>query len=104
LLETRDPRLYDIEFVGPRQDTDTFEIDLPSGYQIEELPPPIDEAHDFAEYHSKTELVGRTLRYTRTFEVKDVSVPVAQAEELRQFYRIINNDERMPAVLVRTNP
>jgi hypothetical protein len=37
--------------------------------------------------------------YTRTFEVNDLSVPVAKAEELKKFYRIIANDERSTAVL-----
>jgi len=52
-------------------------------------------------YHSKTEVVGRVLRYTRTFEIKDLSVPVSKAEQLRDFYRIIASDERNSAVLKR---
>jgi hypothetical protein len=39
------------------------------------------------------------LRYTRTFEVRDLSVPVSKAGQLKQFYRIIENDERNSAVL-----
>jgi hypothetical protein len=37
--------------------------------------------------------------YTRSFEVKELSVPVSKAEELKKFYRIISNDERNTAVL-----
>jgi hypothetical protein len=99
LLETREPRRYDIEFEGPRRDTDMFEITVPEGYVVEDLPPPVDEEYPFAAYHSKTEAVGRTLRYTRVFEMKSVTVPVAQAGALKELYRVINNDERMPAVL-----
>ena len=102
LLETKEPRRYDIEFEGPRRDTDVFEIELPEGYVVDDLPPPVDEEHSFATYHSKTEVAGRTLRYTRTFEVKSVSVSVAQADELKSLYRVILNDERMPAVLKKT--
>lgn len=101
-LETKKPRRYDIQFDGLRRDTDVFEIDLPAGYEVDDLPPPVNEDHPFAAYHSRTELVGHTLRYTRTFETKGVSVPVAQAEELKTFYRVILNDERMPAVLRKT--
>jgi hypothetical protein len=104
LLETRTPRQYDIEFEGPRRDTDVFEIIVPSGYTLDELPPPLDEDLDFASYHSKTEFTGRTLRYTRSFEVKSVSVPVAKALELRDFYRRINNDERLTAIFRHTSP
>ena len=99
LLETREPRRYDIELTGPRKDTDLFEITLPEGYAVDELPPPVDEDHPFAAYHSKTEATGRLLTYKRVFEIKSVTVPVAQADELKALYRIINNDERMPAVL-----
>jgi transglutaminase-like putative cysteine protease len=104
LLETREPRRYDIELEGPRRDTDSFEITMPEGYGVDDLPPPVDEDYPFAAYHSKTEAVGRTLKYTRVFEMKSVSVPVAQADQLKELYRIINNDERMPAVLKKTSP
>ncbi|HME37707.1 MAG TPA: hypothetical protein VKG63_01995 [Steroidobacteraceae bacterium] len=42
--------------------------------------------------------MGRTLRYTRTFEIKELSVPVSKAEKLREFYRFIAGDERNSAV------
>jgi hypothetical protein len=98
-LETKQPRQYDIEFEGLRRDTDVFEIALPAGYNVDELPRALDEEHTFATYHSKTEVVGSTLRYSRTFELKSVTVPAAQADELKGFYRSILNDERMPAIL-----
>jgi len=101
LLETKEPRQYPIEFAGPERDTDVFEITLPPGYQLDELPPPVNVDDGFAAYHSKTEIVGRVLRYTRTFEIKDLSVPVSKAEQLRDFYRIIAGDERNSAVLRR---
>jgi hypothetical protein len=98
-LETKEPRQYDIEFEGLRRDKDVFEIALPAGYKVDELPRALDEEHTFATYHSKTEVVGSTLRYSRTFELKSVTVPAAQADELKAFYRSILNDERMPAIL-----
>src|SRR5882672_3014671 len=104
ILETREARKYPIEFDGPARDADTFEIALPVGYQVEELPPPVKVDYGFASYQSSTQLVGRSLRYTRTLEIKDLSVPVAKANELREFYRIIDNDERMSAVLTHTTP
>jgi len=39
------------------------------------------------------------IRYTREFEVKQLSVPVSKAEELKKFYRIVATDERNTAVL-----
>lgn len=102
LLETKEPRKYPVEFDGPARDTDTFEIALPPGYEVDDLPPQVDADYSFASYHSKTEVNGGTLKYTRTFEVKELSVPVSKVEELRKLYRIIASDERSTAVLKPT--
>ena len=99
LLETKEPRQFPIEFEGPVRDTDTFEITIPAGYVVDDLPPPVDADFGFASYHSKTESKGNVLEYTRTFEVKELSVPVSKADELKKFYRIIASDERNTAVL-----
>jgi hypothetical protein len=104
MLETKEPRQYPVEFAGPERDTDVFEISLPPGYEIEELPPPVNVDDGFASYHSKTDIVGRALRYTRTFEIKELSVPVSKVGQLKDFYRIIAGDERNSAVLKRVSP
>ena len=99
ILETREPRQFPIEFDGPARDTDSFEITLPAGYEVDELPPPTDADFSFASYHSKTELKGNVINYSRSFEIKELSVPVKQSDELRKFYRMIASDERNTAVL-----
>ncbi len=99
ILETDKPRQYPIEFDSPELDEDVFEIELPIGYEIDELPPPVDVEYSFARYHSKTEAKGNSIVYTRTLEIKELSVPVSKAEELKKFYRIIAGDERNTAVI-----
>ena len=99
LLETKEPRKFPIEFDGPVLDSDSFEITLPTGYEVDELPPPVDADMGFASYHAKTEVKGNVIGYTRTFEIKELSVPVSQADQLKKFYRIIASDERNTAVL-----
>ena len=99
LLETKEPRKFPVEFDGPWRDTDTFEIKLPPGYEVDDLPPPINADYGFASYHSKAEVSGSVLRYTRTFEVKEPSVPLSKVDELKKLYRIIAGDERNNAVL-----
>ena len=103
LLETKEPRRYPVEFEGPSRDTDTFEITLPPGYEVDDLPPPVSADYSFASYRSKTEVSGNTLKYTRTFEVKELSVPVSKVEDLKKLYRIIAADERNTAVLKPTS-
>jgi Domain of Unknown Function with PDB structure (DUF3857)/Transglutaminase-like superfamily len=99
LLETKEPRKYAVEFPGPRLDHDTFEIALPAGYEVDELPPAADVDYSFGSYHSKTVAEGNTLRYTRSLEIKQLNVPVNQVDDLKRFYRIIATDERSTAVL-----
>ncbi len=98
-LETKEPRRFPIEFEGPARDSDTFEIAIPDGYVVDDVPAPVDADFDFASYHSKTEVKGNVIDYTRTFEVKELSVPVSRADDLKRFYRIIAGDERNTVVL-----
>jgi hypothetical protein len=99
ILETKEPRKFPIEFDGPVRDPDAFEIELPAGYEVDDIPPPADADFGFASYHSKTEVKGNVIDYTRSFEVKELSVPVAKTDELKKLYRIIARDERNAAVL-----
>jgi Transglutaminase-like superfamily len=104
LLETKEPRQYPVVFEGPSRDTDTFEITVPAGYEVDDLPPAVSAEYTFASYYSKAEVAGNVLRYTRTFEVKDPSVPLSKVNDLKTLYRIIAGDERNTAVLRPTNP
>jgi Domain of Unknown Function with PDB structure (DUF3857)/Transglutaminase-like superfamily len=101
-LETKEAREFPVEFEGPVVDTDNYEIVLPPGYEVEELPAAVNIDESFASYKSKTEAVGHTLHYTRTIEIKDLSVPAAKAEQLKSFYRAIAADERNSAILKRS--
>jgi hypothetical protein len=98
-LETKEQRKFPIEFEEPTRDTDTFEITIPAGYVVDDVPPPVDADYGFASYHSKTVVTGNVVDYTRTFEVKELSVPVSKADDLKKFYRIIASDERNTVVL-----
>ncbi|HEY4840966.1 MAG TPA: DUF3857 and transglutaminase domain-containing protein [Terriglobales bacterium] len=99
ILETKEPRKFPLEFDGPSRDTDTFDIALPPGYEVDELPPPMDVEYSFGSYHSKTEASGNVIHYTRCLEIKELSVPVSKMDELKKFYRMIASDERNTAVL-----
>lgn len=99
VLETKEPRKFPIEFEGPSHDSDTFDITLPPNLVVDDVPPPVDADYGFASYHSKTEVKGNVIHYSRTFEVKELSVPVAKVDDLKKFYRIIAGDERNTVVL-----
>lgn len=102
-LETKEPRKFPVEFEGPARDTDHFEITVPPGYTVDDVPDPVDAEYSFASYHSKTEIEGSLIRYTRTLEVKELTVPINRVEDLRQFYRTVAKDERSTVVLKRVD-
>jgi len=99
ILETKEPRKFPVEFEGPSRDSDTFDITVPAGYVVDDIPAAVDADFSFASYHSKTEVKGNLIHYSRTMEVKELSVPVARSDELKKFYRIIAGDERNTVVL-----
>ena len=63
---------------GPTGDTDNSEIKVPDGYVVDELPPPTDIEYNFGSYHCRTEATAGTIRYTRTFEPKELNGPSVQ--------------------------
>jgi len=44
------------------------------------------------------------LTYSRTFEIKEPSVPLSKLNDLKTLYRVIATDERNNAVLKPTQP
>ena len=102
--ETKEPRKFPFEFEGPARDTDVFEIAIPAGYEVDDMPPAVDADYSFASYHSKTEVAGGVIRYTRTYELKELSLPVDRADELKRFDRAITGDERNTVVLKAVAP
>ncbi len=92
-------RLYPVEYDSASLQSDLFEIAIPEGYEVDELPDPVDLTYDFGEYHSKIQQSGKSLKYSRTFTIKQVIVPTARLDDLKKFYRSIASDERNTAVL-----
>lgn len=97
--KTKQPRQYPFEFHGVVLDTDSFDIAIPAGYAIDDLPTPADIDYSFGSYHSSTVVDGGTIRYRRRYEIKQLTVPVDQAEKVKNFYQIIAGDERNMVVL-----
>ena len=97
-------RQYPVEFPSAELHSDVFEIELPAGYAVDELPPPVELDTDFIAYKSRIEVNGGVLRYQREYTVKDVRVPTERLEELKKFYRQVAADERASVVLKRKAP
>lgn len=96
---TKEPRLYPYEFSAVTLDTDSFDITIPTGYTVDDLPSPFNADYNFASYHSSVEVEGQTIHYRRTYEIKQLSVPVDQTEQVKKFYQLVASDERSMVVL-----
>jgi hypothetical protein len=94
-------RLYPIEFEEASRQDDIFDITLPAGYVVDELPKAVDASCPYATYKSEVTMNGNVLRYKRTYTITDVMVPTEHLDEVREFFRQIDADEKASAVLRR---
>ena len=95
-------RAHPLEFPATRQDDDVFDIRLPAGYYVDELPPPVELSNDYVEYQSEVEIDGDVVRFKRRHITKEVWIPVEALAEVKEFFRQVATDERSLVVLKRT--
>jgi hypothetical protein len=88
---------FDLEATGRWRAV--YDIALPAGYAVDELPDPVDLDTDFASYHAKTTFKDNALHYEREYTVRKVELPAERAAEFRKFESAIVEDERASAVL-----
>lgn len=82
---------------------DEFDIELPEGYNVDELPDPVKADFGFATYESSTVVHGRTLHYQRVYTLKAVTLPASKYGDLQQLAGVIASDEQNHVVLKRNN-
>jgi hypothetical protein len=100
----RKPRTVPFDLGETMQATDEYTIELPDGYAVDELPDPVKLDLGFAAYHSRAELKGNQLRYTRTYTVRQVTLPADRSADLQKLAMTISADEEANAVLKRQAP
>jgi hypothetical protein len=93
-----------IEFKEATRQDDIFDITLPPGYVVDELPKPVLAECAYGTYKSEVQVADNVLHYKRTYEIKDVVVSSQKLDEVRDFFHQIAADERSSAVLRRANP
>jgi hypothetical protein len=99
----RKVREVPIDLEQTMQGTDAFDIQLPAGYVVDELPDPVNADFGFASYQSSTQLRGRTLHYSRTFTLRQVSLPADKYTDLQHLAGVIAADEDSRVILKRGN-
>ena len=94
-------RTLPIDLSETRRVEDRYEIELPAGYAVEEMPPPVKLDLGFAMYESDSEMHSGKLQYTRLYQVRQITLPAAQYNELQQMAGAIAMDESSTAILKR---
>ncbi len=94
------PWVFDLRVL----ETDSLEITLPTGYQVDELPQPVRLESPFAVYRCSIEAAGNVLKYARWFESRQVWVPAEETSALRKFFQQMAAADRAAMVLKRTGP
>jgi hypothetical protein len=97
-LDTK-PRKLPYDLGSTRQMHDEYTITLPAGFDVEELPRPVHLDLGFASYQSESKVVDHAIHYSRTYTVREITLPSSRSAEMQKLARTIAGDEQSSAVL-----
>jgi hypothetical protein len=100
-LETDHKKRHDvpINLDETMQEQDDYTIELPAGYAIDEIPDPVKLDLGFASYESASSVKNNILHYTRTYTVREVTLPADRYADVQKLAGVIAADEQSNAVL-----
>lgn len=93
------PRTVPVSFRALRTWRDNFDVKIPAGYSVDEVPDPVNVDAGFATYHSEVKAQGDTIHYQREYVLKKLSVAPGDYPALRRLEARITSDEDSTAVL-----
>ena len=92
-------RQYPIELGHPGRWHDSYDISIPEGYVVDDVPDPVNVDLDFASYHASVSAQGKVLHYEAEYVVRDIEIPPNKAASFRQLESAILTSEKSAAVL-----
>jgi transglutaminase-like putative cysteine protease len=93
------PRKYPVQFETLGDWKDNFDVRIPPGYTVDEVPDPVNLDLGFASYRSDVKVDGNTVHYSREYVLKELALSPDQYPELEKFEAVVNTDENRNAVL-----
>lgn len=93
------PRTVPIDLNATGHWHDSYDITLPDGYAVDEMPDPVSLDTDFASYHSTVSSKGNVLHYERDYKVSQVELPAEKGMEFQHLEGAILADEKSTVVL-----
>ena len=80
---------------------ETVTVKLPEGFAVDELPAALHERHDFADLDADWAVADGTLRFTRLWTVRPLTLPAARYAEVRRVFAASLAVSQSPVVLVQ---
>jgi hypothetical protein len=96
-------RKYPLVFDGTYRFENEYEIEIPAGYEIDDLPASMKADSAFGTYESHIETKGSKIIYKRTYVRRALEVPTDKIAEFRAFNDRIAADESSVVVLKKVN-
>jgi len=99
---TKPTRAYPI-IIEPASFSENTVINLPEGFTVDEMPPPVEATTRFGHYKASVthDAAKRQLRYQRAIEMKAMEIPAAEYQAVRQFYETMHKSDQANVVLRR---
>jgi len=93
------PRKVPISFEGVGTWRDDFDVKLPPGYSVDDVPDPVNVDVGFATYHSEVKAESGALHYQREYVLRKISLDATDYDQLKKLETAITTDENSSAVL-----
>ena len=93
------PRAYPIYLGRTGTWRDRFDLKLPSGYVVDDMPEPVTVDVGFASYKSEVKATDGVLHYSREYTVRELDLAPEKYADLRKLMGAITADENNSAVL-----
>ena len=97
----QEQRWNDVVFDHAYTSTESFELELPTGWRPDELPKGVDVESDYGSFTSHVAVDGRVFRSERTFCLSKSKVNAAFYSRLRRFFGDAESAASVPVVLTR---
>lgn len=80
---------------------ETTRVNLPAGYEVDEIPEAMQLAAAFGKYSATYEVKDNQLVFTRSLVVQSATIPAAKYGEVRDFFGRVRATEQAPVVLAK---
>ncbi len=99
----RKERQYPVVLPATERNDDEYDIEIPAGYVVDDVPESKKVKSPFGSYESEIKVEGSKIHYKRTYISRALEIPTDQIAEFRSFQSQIAEDENAVVVLKKTN-